>query len=196
MSVILFIDGRNFLEKMEDVFEMKRVRIPVWSEYNFKGLLDSVLNGIHIQERVFYFGRLREHPETKEKSQKLIHAQRMLKTKLEYQGFQVLLRGAVRGNLRKDYRGNERLVFKEKGVDVSIAVDIAVAACAGKLKLAIIGSSDSDLQPAIKVLNDRSIESIYLGFEQMPNKGLTATTKRTILIRNSEIIKFAPASLI
>lgn len=190
MKTILFIDGRNFLIKLEDVFEMERVPLPEWNAYNFSGLLNHVLQGIQVDEIVFYFAKIREHPDTKEKSKKLIQELRMLKTHLEKQGFRVVLGGVVRGNYKKNAGGKNMLLFKEKGVDVSIAVDIVTAACDKILKTAIIGSSDSDLQPAIRELNKRKIESIYLGFEILPNKGLTATTKRTILIRNAEVIKF------
>ena len=190
MKTILFIDGRNFLEKLEDVFESEKSFVPEWKNYNFLGLLNHVLQGIRVDESIFYFAKIREHPDTKEKSQQLIQELRMLKTHLEKQGFKIVLGGVVRGNYKKNRDGKNLLLFKEKGVDVSIAVDIVTAACDKKLKTAIIGSSDSDLQPAIRELNKRSIESIYLGFEIMPNKGLAATTKRTILIRNSEVIKF------
>lgn len=61
-------------------------------------------------------------------------------------------------------------------------------ACDKELKTAILCSSDSDLQPAIAELRKRNIEVIYLGFENQPNKGLTFTTNRTILIRNSEVL--------
>ncbi len=68
-------------------------------------------------------------------------------------------------------------------------------ACDGQLRTAILASSDSDLQPAVKSLKKRNIECIYLGFEMEPNKGLTYTTSRTILIRNSEVLKFLPQKL-
>lgn len=190
MKTILFIDGRNFLEKLEDVFEFEKTSVPEWKNYNFRGLLNHVLQGVHVDESIFYFAKIREHPYTKEKSQQLIQELRMLKTHLEKQDFRIILGGVVRGNYKKSRDGKNILVFKEKGVDVSIAVDIVTAACDKELKTAIIGSSDSDLQPAIRELNKRSVESIYLGFEIMPNKGLAATTKRTILIRNAEVIKF------
>ncbi len=100
-----------------------------------------------------------------------------------------MLFGRVRGQIEEDYRGKKSLVFKEKGVDVKIAVDMVAAACDKKVKTAIIGSSDSDLQPAIAELQKRNIERIYLGFEMMPNKGLAYTTNRAILIRNSEVLE-------
>lgn len=181
---------------MDAVFESEGQPVPAWHTYNFKGLLAKVLEGITIDEMVFYFAKIKEHPDTKEKSQALIQAQRLLKTALEKQGFKVILAGVVRGHMVKDAKGEEALVFKEKGVDVSIAVDMVAAACDGNLKTAILCSSDSDLQPAIKKMNERNLESIYLGFEMQPNKGLAATTKRTILIRNSEVLAYKKPRLL
>jgi uncharacterized LabA/DUF88 family protein len=87
------------------------------------------------------------------------------------------------------------LIFKEKGVDVRIAVDMITFARSKELKTAIIGSSDSDLQPAVRELENLGIERIYLGFENSPNKGLLYTTNRTILIRNSEVTEFLGKTL-
>lgn len=176
--------------KLEAVFEKEGISMPAWDSYGFDGLLTHVLEGIPIDEKIFYFAKIKEHPATKEKSQELIKERRSVKTYLEKQGFKVILSGVVRGHNTKDLKGREVLIFKEKGVDVSIAVDMVTAACDGSIKTAIIGSSDSDLQPAVRELNKRNVECIYLGFEIMPNKGLTATTKRTILIRNSEVLNY------
>jgi len=60
------------------------------------------------------------------------------------------------------------------------------------LETAILCSSDSDLQPAIKELRDRGVEIVYLGFETNPNRGLSYTTNRTILLRNPEVIEACP----
>jgi len=90
--------------------------------------------------------------------------------------------------MEKGQNGKSVLVFKEKGVDVKIAVDMVSLACDKKVKEVILGSSDSDLQPAIKEVHDRNTNCVYLGFEVQPNKGLSFTTSRTILIRNSEVL--------
>lgn len=193
MKTILFIDGRNFLDKIRSAVSQKDIDFSI---YNFKGLIDKVLSEIKTDERIFYFGKLIEHPETIEKSRELIKKLRLLKANLEKQGFKVILAGRVRGHVEKCVKGHETLTFKEKGVDVKIAVDMVSLACDSKLKTMILGSSDSDLQPAIKELKNRQIESIYLGFETSPNKGLTYTTNRTILIRNFEAADFLPKTLI
>jgi len=165
------------------------------SVFNFSGLIDKVLEGVKIDKKIFYFGKIESHAETQKKSLKLIENQRALKLHLERQGFEVVLAGRVRGHIEKCPKGHEMLIFKEKGVDVRMAVDMITFACGNELKTAIIGSSDSDLQPAVRELGNLGIERIYLGFENSPNKGLTYTTNRTILIRNSEIDEFMGKNL-
>lgn len=129
----------------------------------------------------------------------LIQETRDLKTYLESagQGFEVIMAGNVRGypteKIIQDKRTHffskkEVIVFKEKGVDVRIAVDMVSLSCDDSLKTAILASSDSDLQPAIKEVTKRNKTCIYIGFENSQNKGMAYTTNRTILIRNSEVI--------
>lgn len=96
----------------------------------------------------------------------------------------------MRGQWEEGHGGKKALVFKEKGVDVKVAVDMVSLSCDKKVKEVILGSSDSDLQPAIKEVRERGTNCVYLGFESQPNKGLTFTTNRTILIRNSEVFDF------
>jgi uncharacterized LabA/DUF88 family protein len=190
MGAILLIDGENLKGKIKSVFKEEKRQYPIWHTYDFKGLFAKVLNGISIDHQVFYFARIKEHEGSLEKSRQLIAEQRLLKTHLESQGFEVVLGGSVRGNFEEDERGNKGLIFKEKGVDVKIAVDMVSMACDKKVKTIILGSSDSDLQPAIKEIRVRGISCIYLGFEAQPNKGMTYTTNRIILIRNSELLEF------
>jgi len=197
MHNILFIDGRNFISKVRDVlnYENNKGNQTDFSAFNFSGLFDKVLQGVKIDRKIFYLGRIEKHAETEKKSLELIENQRALKLHLEKQRFEVILTGGVRGHVEKCPKGPEMLVFKEKGVDVRIAVDMLTLAFRKELKTAIIGSSDSDLQPAIKELKSSGIELIYLGFENSPNKGLTYTTNRTILIRNFEVAEFVGKAL-
>jgi len=161
-----------------------------FSHYDFRGLFAKVLSGVSVDKKLVYLGKLTIHKETVKKSKKLIEKQRTLKTHLEEQGFEVIIAGRVRGHAETCPKGHQTLTFKEKGVDVRIVVDMITLACQKELSTAIIASSDSDLQPAIHELARQNIERIYLGFEVQPNKGLTYTTDRTILIRNSEVEEF------
>jgi uncharacterized LabA/DUF88 family protein len=198
MKTVLFVDGRNFIAKINSILNPNKEKEKEvdFSIYNFAGLLDKILSGISVSEKIFYIGRLTRYEKTKEKSVELIKKQRELKTSLEKQGFKIIYAGRVRGHEGNCPQGHKFLIFKEKGVDVRIAVDMITLAHNKELKRAIIASSDSDLQPAIKELKKNGVERIYLGFENSPNKGLTFTTNRTILIRNSEVSEFTGKTLI
>lgn len=184
-KTILFIDGENFLHKIEDVLKKESgSKFTETVNLDFNKLFLNPLKGLDISRKIFYAAKLHFNPETPKKSQELIRTQRKLINNLKNQKFEFVMAGNVRGQ-----KIGTSMVFREKGVDVKIAVDLVSLACDGKLKTAILCSSDSDLQPAIAEVRRRGVEIIYLGFEISPNKGLTFTTNRTILLRNSEIIE-------
>ncbi len=185
-DTILLIDGENFIYKLEDVLRERKIdknKIDL-ATVDFNGLFEAPLKDFKPTRKIFYAAKLRMYEETRKKTELLIKFQRKLRNTLIKQGFEFVIAGNVRAQ-----KVNGKLVFKEKGVDVKIAVDMVSLACDKKIKTAILCSSDSDLQPAIKELRKRDVEIIYLGFELNPNKGLTATTNRTILFRNSEVVE-------
>lgn len=190
MYTILIIDGENLKGKLKAVFENAGEDKPLWYEYDFRGLLGKVLNGLVVNETAFYFAKIKEHDKSKVKSRQLIKEQRLLKTHIERQGFKVILSGRVRGQIEGSQTGKKVLIFREKGVDVKIAVDMVSLSCDKKVETIILCSSDSDLQPAIMEVKNRNVPCIYLGFEINPNKGISYTTNRTILIKNSEVLEF------
>jgi uncharacterized LabA/DUF88 family protein len=203
MSIILFIDGENFKKKIRDVLISEKIIREnddiEWTRFNFRNLFKQTLQGIKIDREIFYFAKIKKHPATRQKSEVLIQSTRKLKTYLESEGqnFEVIMAGNVRGyptekiiqdKKTKFFSTKEVIVFKEKGVDVRIAVDMVSMSCDNLLDTAILASSDSDLQPAIKEVTQRKKICIYLGFENYQNKGISYTTNRTILIRNIEVV--------
>lgn len=193
-KTILFLDGENFRKKCTEALRRSRQKSIDWNTFDFQGLLHGVLYGVGVYEKRFYAAKLLRHPQTAVQSEKLIQQQRHLKANLGRQKFAFIVCGRVRGYEERDpYSGRSILVFREKGVDVKMAVDLITMACDGVLETAIIGSSDSDLQPAIKELAARKVQTIYLGFVSDPNKGLMYTTARTILISDKEILRHASA---
>lgn len=188
-KTILFIDGENLIHKVREVLKTERASKKKLdpSKLDLKKIFEGVLAGFEVDEKIFYAARLHEYKETLDKSRELIKFQRILKTNLEKQGFRFVIAGNVRAQKVKGGK-NEKIIFREKGVDVRIAVDLVAMACDKKLKTAIVCSSDSDLQPAISELKQRNVEIVYLGFEVNPNKGLIYTSNRNILIRNPEVI--------
>lgn len=183
---ILFIDGENFLHKVEDVLKRQgsdKTKGNLAS-MDLNNLFKDALKGINISQKKFYSAKIHLHPDTAKKSEELIKLQRKMRNSLVNQGYEYIIAGNVRGQ-----KVGEKIIFKEKGVDVKLAVDLISLACDKMINTAIICSSDSDLQPAIKELSERKVETIYLGFESDPNKGLTYTTDRTILLRNHEVVE-------
>lgn len=189
-QTILFIDGENFLHKVEETLNQSKPKATLIRAANVdvKALTASALNSLKINKTRFYAAKLHYNEQTPTKSKQLIAAQRKLRNILVNQGVEFILAGNVRSQtIGKGKRA--RLVFQEKGVDVRIAVDMVSMACDKKLKTAILCSSDSDLQPAVTEMKKRGVEIIYLGFETKPNKGLIFTCDRTILLRNTEILR-------
>ena len=184
-KTVLFIDGENFFYKVEQVLKEEGIdkdKIDLTS-IDLNKLFKESLKGFTLLRKIFYNARLHFHKDTPKKSKELIKLQRKLRNTLTTQGYEFIIAGNVRAQ-----RMDGKVIFREKGVDVKIAVDLVSLACDKKLDTAILCSSDSDLQPAIAELRKRNVEVIYLGFETNPNKGLAYTTSKTILLRNPEIL--------
>lgn len=190
-KTILYIDGENLKNYIKDVLRENKIpeRYVNLLNVDLSKLLKKVLKEIKVSKKIYYSAKLKEHKETIKKSRELIQKQRVLKTRLEKQGFEFVMSGNVRPQ-KVVINRKSKIVFKEKGVDVKIAVDLVATACDRKAKTVILCSSDSDLQPAVKEIKKRGVKVIYLGFEISPNKGLMYTTNRAILIRNSEVLEF------
>lgn len=183
---LLFIDGENFIYKIEEVLNSKNIKkkdVDIAS-IDFNTLFSNALKDFNLSKKIFYAAKLHFHSETKIKSEELIKSQRKLRNTLINQKFEFEMAGHVRGQ-----KIGSKIIFREKGVDVKIAVDLVALAADKKIKTAILCSSDSDLQPAVEEVRRRNVEIIYLGFEQNLNKGLMYTTNRTILLKNAEILR-------
>jgi hypothetical protein len=107
----LFIDGQNFLEKIKAVFQYEHTKRPPWSQFDFRALFASALQSLPVDERVIYFAKISEHPETLEKSRKLIEERRLLKNRLEQQGFRYVHAGHVRGDYARPQGGRPPRTF-------------------------------------------------------------------------------------
>ncbi|MCA9347697.1 NYN domain-containing protein [Candidatus Saccharibacteria bacterium] len=188
MSTIVFVDGENFQKKIRQVFAESGLK---WDDKKYgqirlKQLLKSALPDERLSAIHYYVAKLHVYPETKEKSEELVQLQRTLKSNLSSQG----VRFIVSGNVRMYPLEKGELLFKEKGVDVRLAVDAISLAADKKIKTAVLCSSDSDMQPVVKELKRRKVRVIYLGFQTQPNRGLMYTCDETVLIRKNELKKY------
>lgn len=189
-GTVLYIDGENLRHYIKEVLRENKTskKEATLLRVDLLRLFKMVLKGTKVSRKLYYAAKLKQHKQTLAKSKELIQRQRVLKAKLEKQGFTFIMSGYVRPQ-KVAINRKSKIIFKEKGVDVKIAVDLVTAACDKNIKTAIICSSDSDLQPAISEIKNRGIQVIYLGFEINPNKGLMYTSNRAILIRNAEVLE-------
>ena len=189
-KTILYIDGENIRHYLKSVLVAEGIGEKDFNLENFdlSTLFDQVLQGLVVAEKRYYAAKLRFHKDTPSKSNELILKQRIQKSNLEASGIKFILGGNVRAQ-DLIVAGKKKTIFREKGVDVKIAVDIVANSFDKIVETVILCSSDSDLQPAVKEAIGRGVSVIYLGFEMNPNKGLSYTTNRTILIRNSEVLE-------
>jgi len=189
-KIALFIDGENLRHYVESIIQENGYRKEDYSmlDIDFNKMFSGPLNRLVVSKKIYYSGKIQFVQETEKISNFLIEKQRSLKAKIEKQGFTFLIAGKVRPQIVSK-NGKEKIIFKEKGVDVRIAVDLIKTSVDKNFQTIILCCSDSDLQPAIKEARLRGLKIIYLGYENIPNKGITYTTDKTILIRNSEIIE-------
>lgn len=81
-------------------------------------------------------------------------------------------------------------VYKEKGVDVKLAVDILDFAYQNKYDTAIIVSSDTDLIPAISRARELKKKIEYIGFAHRPSFGMQRYANISRLLTKSELKSF------
>lgn len=202
---MLFIDGENFLFSVAKILKSQGL-IKHKSEiqkFSINSLIKDALLDFSIHRSLFYAGKIhipKQFPELAVKSSIVAESQRRLKRYMSNEGVEFITSGHVRlQDTKVDEHGKMRGIFKEKGTDVRIAVDMVSLACDKKLETALILSSDSDMQPAVKEMRRRNVKVVYVGFENGVNAGLSQTTDQTVLLRSSEIIaaweKANPAQL-
>jgi uncharacterized LabA/DUF88 family protein len=192
----LYIDGENFLFKVADILKKAKL-IKEKSDITrlkISHLKDILSKRNKITETQFYAAKLHLYTESKslrKKSETLIESQRRLKRYLTNDKAKFIMSGHVRlqSFVPADKNHREKVLFKEKGVDVRLAIDIMADVCDGKVKTVFLASSDSDMIPVVREAQKRKCRVIYVGFATQPNHGLIATCDQSILFRDDEIVE-------
>lgn len=185
---IAFIDGENTKGRIREVFTKYRLAHPEWSTYDFKGLFDEVFSMEPVTQRKFFRAIPKPHPDLVKDSLELSISYRNLGGHLHRQGFEIIKAGVLRADYR--YPSDKKPKYREKGVDVSLAVAMVVMACDNKLEKAFLVASDSDYQPAVQEVRARHKKVVYVGFEVNPNLGLIAKTDSRVIISDVQVLKF------
>jgi uncharacterized LabA/DUF88 family protein len=172
---IIYIDGENFLHRVAEILKDLKV-ISKKEDITY-------LNVVQLFQQLFpeyknpqirYYGtRVRVRGVTDEDilkhAQVIVESQRKLKRSLTNQGVIFIAAGSLRVREAHCQKCKKTtLVFKEKGVDVRLAVDLIEDARQGTNQ--IIVSSDSDLLPALKIARySKKSKIIYVHHTELPN---------------------------
>ena len=174
---VVLIDGSNFYFKLKEF----KFNSPLLN-FNFSSFLKFLAGEDKIVFSKYFIGAVRT--DGTERTQKLFNNQRKLFSVLKENGVNYVL-GYL---LKSDGK------FREKGVDVNIAVDILVAVYENLCDKIILVSSDTDLIPAIKRARQKGKEVEYVGFSRQPSLALIANCASSRLLTKEDLVKYFPKS--
>lgn len=175
MKISVFIDGSNFYSKL------KELKITHTSRFNFDAFILSLTKNIRPKYVGYYVGQVRKE-KGNPKSEKLYSDQQKLFSHLQMNIPYIQI---IRGHIQ-NYNG----VYKEKGVDVRLALDLYRFAIEGQYNKAVLISSDSDLVPAIKMVQKKRKNVEYIGFSHNTSFALLKESREKRLLRRDDLIPF------
>lgn len=180
--VAVYIDGSNFYGYLKD----KEINFPKGSKFDFKVFVDFLIgNKRELVSKRYYTGVFR-NLDGSEKSKNLVSGQQKFFTNIQKDGF-IIKRGRIMPT------GN---VYKEKGTDVKISVDLIVGAVDDLYDTAILVSSDTDLIPAVCYLKYKKKKLEYVGFAHAPSLGMQKYANLSRLLLPEDIEKFKENTLL
>lgn len=191
-KAIVYIDGENFLHRAEDSLKLaKKINNKLEIiNIDIKSILEDTLADYKSLEIKYYGTKIRvgniEDKEILKHAEQIIESQRRFKRNLERQGIKFITSGSLRVREAKCRKCHKKtLIFKEKGVDVRIAVDLIQEA--GHSHDQIIVSSDSDLLPAVSAVKKKGAHICYVYYSPMPNYAMIKVSDESRVYTDSQI---------
>lgn len=178
--VIIFLDGNNFYHRLKD------------PELNFKNLLGFdykkfaqwLAHGRKIVDCIYYVGLVRKEAGNP-KSEALVSNQQRLFAFLKQRNWKI----------KTGYMMKHDKIYKEKGVDVKLAVDILDKAYQNKYDTAVIVSSDTDLIPSLIRTKELGKKIEHIGFSHRPSFAMQRYANLTRLLGKIELEQFLSKTL-
>ncbi|MBI3384680.1 NYN domain-containing protein [Candidatus Gottesmanbacteria bacterium] len=167
---LILIDGSNFY------FKLKDLKLGRLLDFDFKKLLKKLTGNHKLVKCVYFIGKVRT--DGTEHTQKLFNDQRKLLSRLRQSGISYSL-GYL---LKSDGK------YREKGVDVNMAVNILVASYENICDRIILVSSDTDLLPAIKKAKEKGKKVEYIGFSHQPSLAMIANCTESRLLKKEDLV--------
>lgn len=176
MKIAIFIDGSNFYSKL------KELKISDTSHFNYNDFILSLTKGVKPVHVGYYVGQIRKE-KNNPKSDLLYAKQQKLFAHLQSSIPNIKI---IRGHIQ-----NYNDIYKEKGVDVRLALDLFALAIEHKYSKAILISSDSDLLPAVRMVQARKKEVEYIGFAHNTSLALIKECRSKRLLKYHDVTIFS-----
>jgi uncharacterized LabA/DUF88 family protein len=173
--VIVLLDGSNFYHRLKD----RELNFKNILKFNYKDFAEWLAEKRKIVARIYYVGLVRKEAGNS-KSEKLASDQQRLFAYLKNQGWEI----------KTGYMMKHDKNYKEKGVDVKLAVDVLDFAYQNKYDIAIVVSSDTDLIPAISRARELKKKIEYVGFAHRPSFGMQRYANISRLLTKSDLKPF------
>ncbi|MBI2463819.1 NYN domain-containing protein [Candidatus Peregrinibacteria bacterium] len=175
MKIAVFIDGSNLYSKF------KELKIKNTSRFNFLKFILKLTKGISPSYIGYYVGQIRRE-KNNDKSEALYKNQQKFFTHLKSTLPNIQI---VRGHIQ-----NFNEIYKEKGVDVRLALDIYKLANEKIYQKALLVSSDTDLIPAIRLVKQMKKQIEYIGFSHHPSLAMVKECSSSLLMNHDDMKVF------
>ena len=180
--VAVYIDGSNFYGYLKD----KEIGFLKGIKFDFKAFVDFLVGDKRELVSKRYYTGIFRNLDGSEKSEGLVRGQQKFLQNLKNDGFNI-----KRGRIMPIDK-----VYKEKGTDVKIAVDLIVGAVDDLYDTAILVSSDTDLIPAIRYVKYKKKRIEYIGFAHAPSLGIQKYVNISRLLLPEDIERFKEKRLV
>lgn len=168
----MLIDGSNFY------FKLKDLGLHNLLSFNFSAFAKYLASNMQVVKAIYYVGKIKTDGTAK--SEKMLADQQRLFVNLRKHNFKYSLGYLLKSNSK----------FREKGVDVNIAVDILIATYEDLCNHVILVSSDTDLLPAIKKAKEKGKTVEYIGFSHQPSLAMVANCSKSRLLTKEDLLPF------
>ncbi len=152
MRILIVVDGSNAYHRMREL----------GVNLDYGQLVNNLASKDDIADKWYYVGIVRAHSNDAPAAIALMASQQRFLAHLVNPGWVI-----KEGYLLKHNAG-----YSEKGVDVKMALDIALGAVRDEYDKCVLLSSDTDLLPAIEIAQAAGKQIEYIGFVHRPSYAL------------------------
>ncbi len=198
----VLIDGENLRHQLAHVldYNQKITDHNAYFRFDLTGFISEVLHTENV-DITYYTTRIKQ-PDQKipvklqNKITAISASKRRWVADLTNQNVTVVKAGYLRVRTSNAciHCGKKTLVLQEKGVDVRLATDMVITSSQATEKIIAVGSSDSDLIPAIAAVRRAGLQILYFCYAGWLNRSVAAQTDKTITFDDETVLKYFKGS--